>query len=89
MHRLNRGSFEKPLLSQIETMTRTGNAQNWTLDNRPSVCHWIGGSINMSFVIKQTGETGDRYQPVSKIATRCHLFYNDDLQYKFCLWSNY
>ena len=23
----------------------------------------------MSFVIKQTGETGDRYQPVSKIAT--------------------
>ena len=69
MHRLNRGSFEKPLLSQIETMTRTGNAQNWTLDNRPSVCHWIGGSINMSFVIKQTGETGDRYQPVSKIAT--------------------
>ena len=33
----------------------TGYAPNWTLDNRASVCHWIGGSINMSFVIRQTG----------------------------------
>ena len=58
-----------PLKSRFSHRSRRWRGLATPKTGLSSVCHWIGGSINMSFVIKQTGETGDRYQPVSKIAT--------------------